>query len=82
MPEPPRFIRFLVKGSVLISMFIAGCGAVPVNEFSAYKESFDQALILISERESSESRTPSNPQSNVGDLIRPKLAELATLSKN
>ncbi len=43
MPEPPRFIRFLVKGSVLISMFIAGCAAVPVNEFSAYRESFDQA---------------------------------------
>lgn len=49
---------------------------------TSLEESFDQALILISERESSESRTPSNPQSYIGDLIRPKLEELDPPTQN
>lgn len=46
------------------------------------EESFDQTLILINERESSENRTSSNPQSRIGDLIRPKLEELNAPTRN
>lgn len=49
---------------------------------SSLEASFNQALTLISERESSESRAPSNPKSYIGNLIRPKLAELEALSQN
>jgi len=48
---------------------------------SSLEESFDQALVLITEREVSENRTPSSPQNFVGDLIRPKLAELGARSQ-
>lgn len=44
--------------------------------------SFDRAVTIIEERESSEGKASSNPQKFVGDLIAQKLADLSVISDN